>query len=96
MGDDSIVKRVHVFISGKVQGVFFRDSTRQEATALGVAGWVRNMPDGRVEGVFEGDPQDVDALVRWCHDGPSSAAVDDVRVEEEPVMDSFDGFQVVR
>ncbi len=59
-------KRVHAWISGTVQGVFYRDSTRREAQRLGLGGWVKNLPDGRVEAVFEGDPDAVDALVDWC------------------------------
>src|SRR6266540_5707110 len=78
-------KRVHVFVSGRVQGVFFRAECASRARELGLAGFVRNLPDGRVEAVFEGDPADVDALVDWCHTGPRWAQVEDVAVvEEEP------------
>ncbi len=77
--------RRHVVVHGAVQGVFFRDSTRDEAERQGVAGWVRNRDDGAVEAVFEGDPQAVERLVDWCRSGPSSADVEDVEVtEEEP------------
>lgn len=76
-------KRVHVWISGTVQGVVYRDSTRREAERLGVSGWVRNLPDGRVEGAFEGDPEAVDALVAWCWQGSPAAQVDDVAVQAE-------------
>ncbi len=71
-----------VVVSGDVQGVFFRDSTRREANRLGVAGWVRNRSDGRVEAWLEGPPEAVARLVRWCADGPRHATVDDVRVSE--------------
>lgn len=71
-----------VVVSGRVQGVFFRDSTRREAGRLGVRGWVRNRPAGTVEAHLEGDPQAVAALVRWCREGPRHADVDDVRVAE--------------
>ncbi len=71
-----------VVVSGRVQGVFFRDSARREAQRLGVAGWVRNRPDGRVEAWFEGPPHAVEQLVRWCRDGPRHAEVDDVQVSE--------------
>jgi acylphosphatase len=67
---------------GRVQGVFFRDSTRREANRLGVTGWVRNRPDGTVEAHAEGAPEAVEALVRWARDGPRHADVDDVRVSE--------------
>jgi acylphosphatase len=65
-----------------VQGVFFRDSVRQEATARGVAGWVRNCPDGTVEAHLEGDAAAVGELVRWCRHGPRHATVFDVRVQD--------------
>jgi acylphosphatase len=63
------VARAHVWVSGKVQGVFYRDSTKQEAAKRGVRGWVRNLKDGRVEAVFEGPPEAVDAMVAWCRVG---------------------------
>jgi acylphosphatase len=72
-------------VSGRVQGVFFRDDCRREAALSGVAGWVRNRPDGRVEAVFEGGPDGVDRLVSWCRTGPPSARVAQVEVfPEEP------------
>lgn len=72
------MKRAHVFVSGRVQGVFYRANTQKQARRLGVSGWVRNLPDGRVEAVFEGADQAVDAMVRWCHQGSSAARVDNV------------------
>lgn len=78
-------RRVRVFVSGHVQGVWFRDATRREAEPLRLKGWVQNLPDGRVEAVFEGTPYAVDRLVAWCHDGPPQASVRHVEViEEEP------------
>jgi acylphosphatase len=80
--------RVHVFISGKVQGVFFRAYTRDKALELGLKGWVRNMRDGRVEAVFEGEKDMVDEMLRWCHEGSPYASVRDVEVHlEEPAGD---------
>ena len=76
--------RAHVIISGRVQGVFFRDSARREARARRLAGWVRNRPDGTVEAVFQGERAAVEALIRWCHTGPPQAAVDEVAVTWEP------------
>ena len=85
--------RKRVVVHGRVQGVFFRDSTRARAREAGVAGWVRNCPDGTVEAVFEGDADAVDRLVQWAHDGPRGAAVERVEVsEEEP--ERLDGFEV--
>ena len=78
-------KRVHVFVSGQVQGVFFRAECASRARRLGLGGFVRNLPDGRVEAGFEGDPAAVDTMVEWCHAGPRWARVEKVEsVEEEP------------
>ncbi len=77
--------RAHVWVSGRVQGVFFRACAEDEAQAAGVAGWVRNTRDGRVEAVFEGPHAAVETLIRWCHRGPPSAVVTGVEVAwEEP------------
>ena len=76
--------RYRVLISGRVQGVFFRDSCRRLAEQHGVAGWVRNLPDGRVEAVFEGLPEDVCRLLDWAHTGPRLAVVEAVAVQSEP------------
>ena len=82
-----------VVVSGRVQGVFFRDSARREARRLGVAGWVRNCPDGTVQARVEGAPEAVAELVRWCREGPRHADVDDVRVREvQP--EGFGGFEI--
>jgi acylphosphatase len=78
MTADRIARRV--VVSGDVQGVFFRDSTRREARRVGVTGWVRNRPDGSVEAWFEGDPVAVGELVQWCGDGPRHASVEDVQI----------------
>jgi acylphosphatase len=77
------VARVHVFVSGDVQGVFFRAETRRQARELGLAGWVRNIPDGRVEAVFEGPPEAVERMVAWCRQGPTHAEVREVEVRRE-------------
>ena len=85
--------RRRVIVSGRVQGVFFRDTCRRQADAAGVAGWVANRSDGRVEAVFEGNPRAVQQLVAWCGTGPPRAQVDDVEVvDEEP--QSLTGFAV--
>ncbi len=87
-------KRMHVIVSGRVQGVNFRRYTQQTAQGLGVSGWVRNLPDGAVEGCFEGEASAVDALVAWCKEGPSYARVDRLELREEPFAGEFTGFQV--
>ena len=84
-------RRVRLRIEGRVQGVFFRDSTRREAERLGVHGYVRNLDDGAVEAVAEGPAPAIDALVQWCHRGPPAAKVTAVKLSEEPVGTSADG-----
>ena len=86
--------RVHVYISGRVQGVFFRASTRDEAKRLGLTGWARNMPDGRVEAVFEGDEAVVDAMISWCKKGSPHSRVDDVEVVRDKYVGEFSDFGV--
>jgi acylphosphatase len=85
--------RRRVVVHGHVQGVFFRDSTRREASRRGIAGWVSNRADGAVEAVFEGSPSDVDELVRFASSGPRGADVADVEVSEEP-PEGLSGFEV--
>jgi acylphosphatase len=85
--------RRRVVVRGHVQGVFFRDSTRREASRRGVSGWVCNRADGAVEAVFEGAPADVEELVRFCSAGPRGAEVADVDVIEEAV-ERLSGFEV--
>ena len=85
--------RRRVLVSGQVQGVFFRASAREEAAQRGVAGWARNLPDGRVEAVFEGPEEAVGAMVDWCRQGTSLADVREVEVEtEEP--EGLEGFEI--
>jgi acylphosphatase len=85
--------RVRVLVSGRVQGVWFRDACRNAAIAAGASGYVRNLPDGRVEAEFEGSQAAVDRMVAWCHDGPPRARVD--RVETMPELPRGDsGFSI--
>lgn len=84
--------RARVFVSGRVQGVFFRYTCSREAAADGLRGSVRNLPDGRVEAVFQGSRPSVDRLIHWCHEGPPGARVSDVAVSWEPVDDSLPVF----
>ncbi|TCJ15128.1 acylphosphatase [Rubrobacter taiwanensis] len=88
------LRRAHVYVSGRVQGVFFRDSAREEAERRGVTGWIRNLPDGRVEAVFEGEPKMVDEMVEWCGEGPKHARVENVDVSYEEAAGGFSGFEV--
>jgi acylphosphatase len=87
------VIRTHVYVAGMVQGVFFRYETRERARSRGLAGWVRNLPDGRVEAVFEGPEPEVEAMVDWCRAGPRGAEVTDVEaLAEDP--EGLQGFDV--
>ena len=79
------MKRVHVFVTGRVQGVFYRSTCAAAARQLGLAGFVRNLPDGRVEAAFEGPDADVDRMVAWCRHGPELARVDAIEVLDEPL-----------
>jgi len=86
--------RAHVFVSDRVQGVFFRSETRFEANRRNVMGWVRNLPDGRVEAVFEGEKEDVEKLIEFCQRGPPGARVTKVDVRWEEYKGEFRGFEI--
>jgi acylphosphatase len=86
--------RVHVVISGRVQGVFFRMETKKKADTCDVCGWVRNRPDGSVEAVFEGERERVEEVLDWCRQGPPAARVDAVETSEQPVTGDCRGFDI--
>jgi len=90
------MRRTHVYVSGTVQGVFFRHYTRERALELGITGWVRNLPDGRVEAVFEGEDEAVGEMIAFCRTGPSGADVTGVEIKEENWTGEFKGFVVKR
>ncbi|MBI4615601.1 MAG: acylphosphatase [Planctomycetes bacterium] len=85
--------RAHIVVEGRVQGVFYRYSTVEEATRLGLAGWVKNLRDGRVEAVAEGERETVERLVEWCRRGPPSAHVEKIDVDWETPTGEFRGFE---
>jgi len=87
-------KRMHVFVEGRVQGVFFRAETQNTANRYHVKGWVENLYDGRVEALFEGKEEDVERAVLWCHQGPTYSSVTSVEVKEEPFTGEFDSFSI--
>ena len=89
------IKTMHLVVSGKVQGVFFRASCVDAARKSGISGWVRNMPDGRVEIIASGTHTHIDEFVKWCGHGPSGARVDDLQVEEK-AFQSFENFTILR
>jgi len=86
--------RAHVLASGRVQGVFFRSETRREARKRGVSGWVRNLPDGRVEAVFESEEEAVNVLVELCKHGPPDATVADTKVDRQCYKGEFREFEM--
>lgn len=87
--------RAHVFVSGIVQGVGYRFTTLTQANQLGLSGWVRNLPDNRVEAVFEGTKAVVEEMIRWCYEGPTGAVVKDVAVEYA-APEGIRGFEIRR
>lgn len=86
--------RSHIFIKGKVQGVYYRQKTMETAKASGITGWVRNLPDGRVEAVLEGDEPSVKKVVEWCHTGPPDARVEKVEEKIENYTGEFSDFTI--
>lgn len=92
MGDK---QRIHIIVSGRVQGVFFRDFTRQNARSLGITGWVRNLPSGQVEIVAEGTIDTLKQLIEIVRKGPQYARVDDLNLKWETASDEFNDFQIV-
>lgn len=87
--------RAHVFISGRVQGVSFRWFTQHKALELGLTGWVRNLWDGRVEVVFEGEEKAVSQAITWCHTGEAPARVTHVEVTYYPATGEFNRFRII-
>ena len=88
--------RAHVWISGRVQGVFFRAHAKEMADELGLTGWVRNLPDGRVEAVFEGEEEALKRAIAWCKRGPPLASVEKVEVRYEQPTGEFRDFRILR
>lgn len=88
------IARLHIVIEGRVQGVFFRAGTIEESCKLGLTGWVRNCPDGRVEAVFEGDMDKIDRILEWCKKGPPGAVVRNVETIWEQANGEFDIFSI--
>jgi len=88
--------RAHIFVSGRVQGVFFRVETRDEATKRNVTGWVRNTSGGRVEAVFEGEREDVEEVIEFCRSGPPGARVTKIDVQWKEYTGEFENFKIRR
>ena len=86
--------RAHLHISGLVQGVFFRDGAREKAEELEITGWVRNLPNGRVEIIAEGEKEKVEKFIEWAEEGPSTARIDDLEVEWQEYVGKFGSFEI--
>jgi len=89
-----VLKQIHIFVTGRVQGVFFRQSTRVMAIKNNVNGWVRNLDDGRVEIVAKGEESNVNTLANWCKTGPANSRVDEFELSEENSTGEFENFEV--
>jgi len=88
------LQRIHVFFSGHVQGVGYRRFVKRQATRLGLTGWVKNLPDGRVESIIEGYTKDIDIFIQKCNRGPSLSKVKNIMVTAEPFTGEFSGFKI--
>lgn len=88
-------KQVRVIIQGKVQGVFYRASTRRTADALGITGWVKNMPDQTVHALFQGNPDTLHQMIQWCKKGPAGSRVDRVLCEDQEVTTEYENFKIL-
>ncbi len=88
-------KRAHLIICGKVQGVFFRASTKDKAIELGLKGFVRNKPDETVEVIAEGTEKQIQELVTWCHEGPDHSIVELVKLDCQPYIGEFEEFTII-
>ena len=86
---------MHLYITGKVQGVYFRQGMKEIAEKNNVKGWVKNLPDKRVEAVLEGDDSNVDAVIDWSHFGPPGATVEDLKILDENSNDRFSDFEII-
>jgi len=87
-------KKAHLWIEGRVQGVFYRAFTRDLALRFGLKGWVKNLPDGRVEAVFEGPEDKIQEAIKYCWQGPPAATVTDIKIQWEEPTGEFDGFEI--
>jgi len=88
-------QKVRIFVTGKVQGVFFRQALKVMAKKNNVFGWVKNLNDGRVETILEGEDIDVGVIVEWCHAGPANARVEDIVIKNEKPKGEFSKFDVL-
>lgn len=92
--DEKEKVRVHIFVSGRVQGIFFRENTKKKAEKLAISGWVKNLRDGRLEAVFEGDRENIEKMVNWAKKGPIWAKIDDFSLVWEDYVGEFKDFEI--
>ncbi len=90
-----VKQRLRLFVKGKVQGVFFRQALKVMAKTHNVSGWVKNLKNGRVEAILEGEDLDVSSMVEWCHRGPANARVEDIEIRNEKYKGEFSKFEVL-
>ena len=88
-------QRVRLFVTGRVQGVFFRQSLKAKSIQNNICGWVKNLPDGRVECLLEGTEENISVLVKWAHTGPANAIVENVEIHNEKFCNEFTKFDVL-
>ena len=86
--------KAHIFVSGRVQGIFFRQNTQRKAQSLGITGWVKNLTDGRVEAVFEGEKEKVEKIIKWAKRGPILAKVNGIDIKWQEYQGGFDSFEI--
>ena len=87
-------QRIHLLVSGKVQGVFFRQATKVVAIKNNVTGWVKNLENGEVEILLEGDDKNVNSVIDWCRNGPANSRVDEVKIEQQEFSGQYSNFEV--
>jgi len=90
-----MLKKIHLLISGKVQGVFYRMNAKNKADELGLVGWVKNAPDGKVEILAEGKEKGLKEFIKWCYNGSKGARIDEVEVEWGDCKNKFDKFRIL-
>ena len=90
-----VEESVHILVTGKVQGVFFRQATKVVAVKNNVTGWVKNLESGQVEILLEGDAQNVNSVIDWCHNGPANSRVDEIKIKQQEFSWQYSNFEVL-
>jgi acylphosphatase len=87
--------RIHIFVSGKVQGVFFRENTRKKAAEFGLSGFVKNLQNGKVEAIFEGEKEKIEKIIQWIKKGPETARVENIEINWQDYQEEFEDFEII-